>query len=68
MILEVYARTTKEDLKVALESYLQCQCVKEIQEDEAKYYVTLSSNFAQFMKGVTFTHDTIQYTAFTHYI
>jgi len=35
--IEVYTKSTKEQLKVALESYLQSECVHEIYEEVTKY-------------------------------
>jgi len=75
--IEVYTKSTKEQLKVALESYLQSECVHEIYEEETKYYVTfktvpntlkIETCLAQLIQGVTFTYDIIMYKAFTHYI
>jgi len=75
--VEVYTKSTKEKLKVALESYLQSECVNEIYEEETKYYVNfktvpstlkIKTCLEQLIHGVTFTHDNINYTAFTHYI
>jgi hypothetical protein len=75
--IEVYTKSTKEQLKIALESYLQSECVNEIYEEETKYYVTfktvpntlkIETCLAQLIQGVTFTYDNIMYKAFTHYI
>jgi hypothetical protein len=75
--IEVYANSTKDKVKVAIESYLQSECVHEIYEEETKYYVNfktvpttlkIETCLAQLIHGVTFIHDNITYKAFTHYI
>jgi hypothetical protein len=75
--IEVYTTSTKEQIKVALEYYLQSECVHEINKDESKYYVTFKTVpntiaiecfLSQLIQGVTFTYDNIMYKAFTHYI
>jgi hypothetical protein len=75
--IEVYAKSNKDKVKLAIESYLQSECIKEIYEEETKYYVNFKSVpttinietcLVQLMQGVTFTHNNITYKAFTHYI
>jgi len=75
--IEVYTKGTKHQVKVALESYLESECINEMYEEETKYYVNfktvpitskIETCLAQLIHGVTFTHDNITYTAFTHYI
>lgn len=77
--IEVYtsAFITEHQLKLALNDYLQVECVNDIHVDETKFYVTfqsitstpiIESFLENLIEGVSFTHKHITYKAFTQYI